>query len=225
MTEVVTGRPLLAIDSSTEQAGVGLFDGARVTEVSWAAGRTQTTSLLGQVERVLTLHGVVAAELGAIAVATGPGTFNGLRVGISVAKGLVLGLGVPLLGVPTLAAAALPYAEAGRPVIPVVAAGRGRLVWAEYRDGPNGWGPEVGPRNSTIEELSATLAKVPAGVIVTGELTPQQEPSVASVPGVTLVPAPLRARRPAAVAALAWARYQAGEADDPVALEPVYLGR
>ena len=225
MADVATSRPLLAIDSSTEQAGVGLFDGVRLAEVTWAAGRTQTASLLDQVDRLLALHGVTVADLGAIAEAIGPGTFNGLRVGMGVAKGLMLGLGVPLLGVSTLAAAALPYAEAGRSVVAIVAAGRGRLVWAEYRDGPDGWGPEAGPHNSTIDELSAFLPGRPAGAIVTGELTPEQEAIVASVPGVTLVPAPLRARRPAAVAALAWARYRAGEADDPVTLEPVYLGR
>ena len=217
-------RPLLAIDSSTEQAGVGLFDGVRAAELSWVAGRTQTASLLGQVHHLLTLCGLAAADLGAIAVATGPGTFNGLRVGIGVAKGLVLGLGVPLLGVPTLAAAALPYAAAGRPVVPVVAAGRGRLVWAEYRDGPDGWGPVAGPSNSTVEGLAAHLATTEQA-IVTGELTPEQEAALVGFPSATLVPRPLRARRPVAVVALAWPRYQAGEADDPVALEPVYLGR
>ena len=215
--------PLLAIDSSTEQAAVGVFDGERGGELTWAAGRTQTATLLGQVHHLLSLHGLVAGDLGAVAVATGPGTFNGLRVGVSVAKGLVLGLGVPLLGVPTLAAAALPHADAARPVVPVVAAGRGRLVWAEYRYGPDGWGPAAPPRNGTVEELAAHLRAAEA--IVTGELTPEQEATVAAVPGITLAPRPLRLRRASAVAALAWDRFLAGEADDPATLEPVYLGR
>ena len=217
--------PLLAIDSSTEQAGIALVDGGRVAELSWAAGRTQTASLLGQVHHLLGLHALAAADLGAVAVATGPGTFNGLRVGIGVAKGLVLGLGVPLLGVPTLAAAALPYAEAGRPVVPVVAAGRGRLVWAEYRGGPAGWEAVAPPRNGTVEELVSHLVAVADGTIVTGELTPEQEKLVAGAEGATVVPRLLRARRPAAVAALAWARLLAGETDDPAALEPIYVSR
>ena len=220
-----TERPLLAIDSSTEQAGVALVDGGRVAELSWAAGRTQTASLLGQVHHLLGLHGLAAADLGAVAVATGPGTFNGLRVGVGVAKGLVLGLGVPLLGVPTLAAAAFPYAGAGLPVVPVVAAGRGRLVWAEYRGGPAGWDAAATPRNGTAEELVAHVAEMPVGAIVTGELTPEQEGLVAGVAGVTVPPRLLRARRPAAVAALAWVRLAAAETDDPAGLEPVYLSR
>ncbi len=225
MTERPAERPLLAIDSSTEQAGVALVDGGRVAELSWAAGRTQTASLLGQVHHLLGLHCLAVADLGAVAVATGPGTFNGLRVGVGVAKGLVLGLGVPLIGVPTLAAAAFPYADSGRPVVPVVAAGRGRLVWAEYRGGPSGWGTVAPPRNGTVEELVAHLVAVAAGAIVTGELTPEQEELVTGIAGTTVAPRLLRARRPAAVAALAWARLLVGETDDPAALEPVYVSR
>jgi len=221
--DVTHPRPLLAIDSSTEQAGVGLFDGERGSELAWHAGRTQTATLLAQIHRLLGLHGLVAADLGAVAIATGPGTFNGLRVGMGIAKGLVLGLGVPLLGVPTLAAAALPHADAGRPVVPVVAAGRGRLVWAEYADGPAGWGAALPARNGTVEELIEHLHGGEA--VVTGELDPAQEAAVAAVPGVVLVPRPLRPRRPGAVAALAWDRHRAGEADDPASLEPVYAGR
>jgi len=219
-----TLRPLLAIDSSTEQAGVALYDGARGGELSWPAGRTQTTTLLAEVHHLLGLHGLAAADLGVIAVATGPGTFNGLRVGLGVAKGLVLGLGVPLLGVPTLAAVAAAHADAGRPVMAVVAAGRGRLVWAVYGDGPAGWGPAAAPKNGTVAALAEQLVGS-AGAIVTGELDAEQEAVVAAVPGVTLVPRPLRLRRPAALAALAWDRYLAGEADDAGTLEPVYAGR
>lgn len=216
-------RPLLAIDSSTEWAGLALFDGARAAELAWHAGRTQTAVVLAQIDRLLALHGCVAGDLGAIAVATGPGTFNGLRVGIGVAKGLVLGLGVPLLGVPTLAAAALPHADAGRPVVPIVAAGRGRLVWAVYADGPEGWGAIEAPRNGTVDDLVDRLRA--GGGLVTGELSAEQEAGVAALPGVTLVPRPLRLRRPGAVAALAWGRHRAGDADDAASLEPVYLGR
>src|SRR5215210_4830202 len=106
-----TGSVLLAFDSSTEQAGVALFDGVRRAEVAWDAGRTQTTSLLGQVHHLLGLLSLTVGDLGAIAVATGPGTFNGLRVGVSLAKGLAIALEIPILGVPTLAAGALPFAQ------------------------------------------------------------------------------------------------------------------
>lgn len=225
MTEPLA-RWLLAIDSSTEQAGVALFDGERLHESSWVAGRTQTASLLREVDHLLDLAGSSIEAVAAIAVATGPGTFNGLRVGMGVAKGLTLATGAVVLGVPTLDAAALPYAEAsaaGGPVVTVLAAGRGRLVWAVYADDGGGWGQQRRPRNGTPKELAAELAELPAGALVTGELAPAQEAVLAAVSGVRLPPRPLRVRRPAAVAALAWPRFAAGEADDAAALEPVYV--
>ena len=68
----------------------------------------------------------------AVAIATGPGAFTGLRVGFGVAKGFHLATGVPLIGIPTLEATALGFAICGIPVVAVVGAGRGRLVWARY---------------------------------------------------------------------------------------------
>jgi len=217
-------RCLLAIDSSTEQAGVALFDGVRRAEVVWDAGRTQTTSLLGQIHHLLDLLGMTVADLGAVAVATGPGTFNGLRVGVSVAKGLALGLDLPLLGVPTLQAAALPFATGARPVVPVVAAGRGRLVWAMSDGDGAGWTERRPPRNGTVDELASWLIALERPVVV-GELDQEQEARIRAVDGVTIPPVTLRSRRPGAVAELAWRRWQAGDVDDPAALEPVYLGR
>lgn len=216
---------ILAIDSSTEQAGLCLDQGGRLGELSWPAGRSQTVTLLGQVHALLELHGLTASDVGAIAVATGPGTFTGLRVGMSVAKGLVLGWGVPLVGVPTLAAAALPHAAAARPVVPVVAAGRGRLVWATYEGTFAAWRLVVPPRNGTVEELVAELTARPDEVIITGELDPAQAATLAASPRARLVPDALRGRRPAAFAALARQRLRRGEADNPVTLEPLYTGR
>ena len=215
-------RWLLAIDSSTERAGVALSDGDYLAETLWQAGRTQTTTVLPEIDHLLGLAGIAPAELTAIAVATGPGTFNGLRVGLSVAKGLVLASGARLLGVPTLDVAALPFAGE-RPVVAVLAAGRGRLVWATYQTTPDGWAQTVPPRNGRSADLAAELGALPNGTLVTGELTDALADEWARLPGIVLPPAPLRVRRPAALIALAWPRLLAGEFDDPAGLEPVYL--
>jgi tRNA threonylcarbamoyladenosine biosynthesis protein TsaB len=215
-------RWLLAIDSSTERAGVALSDGEYLAETLWPAGRSQTTTLLPEIDHLLGLAGIAPADLTAIAVATGPGTFSGLRVGMSVAKGLVLAGSAKLLGIPTLDIAALPFAGE-RPVVAVLAAGRGRLVWATYAATRDGWAQIVPPRNGRSAELAAELAALPHGALVTGEVSDAQAAELASLPGVRLPPAPLRSRRPAALIALAWPRLLAGELDDPAALEPVYL--
>jgi tRNA threonylcarbamoyladenosine biosynthesis protein TsaB len=213
---------LLAIDSSSEQASVALYDGVRVAEVTWIAGRDQTATLLAEIDRLFGLVHTDATRLTAIGVAIGPGMFNGLRVGMSVAKGFVLGLDIPLIGVSTLDVAARPFGGLGLPVLAVVAAGRGRLVWAEYRAGEDGFHQTVSPCNGTVEELAAHSRRLDA-CLVTGELTPDQASVIQSQAGVRLPPASGRLRRASALAELAWGRFQRDDLDDAVELEPVYV--
>src|SRR4051812_20321526 len=130
MSAVAASQPwLLAIDTSTEQAGIALTDGSRTAETSWWAGRDQTVTVLAQIDRLVDLVGINPGEIAAIAVATGPGMFNGLRVGMSIAKGWHLGSGAVLIGVSTFDITTEPYSGLGLPVIATIAAGRGRLVW------------------------------------------------------------------------------------------------
>lgn len=216
-------RWLLAIDSSTDQAGVALFDGQRLAELSWTAGRTQTTSLLSEIDHLLHLQGVVLNDIAAIAVATGPGAFSGLRVGFGIAKGLSLARGTPLLGVPTLDAAALPWSDRDTPVIAVVQAGRGRIVWAEYGRVDGAWPQTAPPLNGTPAELIDRCTEFSPGVTVTGELGDALVTELKSLPGIAVPDTALRLRRPGSVAELAWARHTRGESDDPGSLAPVYL--
>jgi tRNA threonylcarbamoyladenosine biosynthesis protein TsaB len=216
-------RWLLAIDSSTDQAGVALFDGQRLAELTWTAGRTQTTSLLSEVDHLLNLQVVALDDIAAIAVATGPGAFSGLRVGFGIAKGLSLARGIPLLGVPTLDATALPWSEHERPVVAVVQAGRGRIVWAEYSRVDGIWRQTATPLNGTPAELIARCGAFAAGVTVTGELGDALVSDLMSLPGIAVPGSALRPRRPGHLAALAWARLSRGEADDLGSLAPVYL--
>jgi tRNA threonylcarbamoyladenosine biosynthesis protein TsaB len=213
---------LLAIDTSSEQAGLALFDGDHVAEVTWNAGRDQTATVLGEIDRLCSLMHVAVSDLAVVAVATGPGMFNGLRVGMSVAKGLVLGLDVPLIGVSTLEVAAQPFAGFDRPVVPVVAAGRGRLVWAEYRKRMGALRQFVSPRNGTTEELASVAASLGA-CVVTGELDRQQAASLEGVPGVVLPSVAARLRRASSLAEIARERFLAGDVDDAVELEPLYV--
>lgn len=157
---------LLAIDTSTDFAGIGLLEEDGAVALTWKAGRNQTVALLDQVDRCLRLAGVAQDELGGVVVASGPGMFTSLRVGISLAKGLAFALDLPIVGVPTLQVAALPWTGLGRDVIAVVAAGRGRVVWQRFKsfDAPVG-----APVNTSTDELRiAALDGEPA--LVTGEL-------------------------------------------------------
>ena len=214
---------LLAIDSSTEQAGVALFDGERVAEVSWSAGRSQTTSLLGEIDHLLRLHGIGLSDVGAIAVATGPGAFSALRVGAGTAKGLSLARDLPLIGIPTLDVAAAAFAGHRRSVVTVIAAGRGRLVWGIYGNVDGGWRQSGQAINGTPAELRDVCNGAPGELIVTGELSAELVAALSELPGLVIPPVSQRVRRPGALAELAWARWLRHDTDDPAALEPVYL--
>jgi tRNA threonylcarbamoyladenosine biosynthesis protein TsaB len=207
---------LLAIDTSTERAGLALTDGAETAELSWYAGRDQTVAVLEQIDHLLSLEHIDAARLAAIAVATGPGMFNGLRVGMSLAKGLYLASGTRLIGVSTLAATAEPFRGLVPNVAAVVAAGRGRMVWQIFPG-------DAEPVNGTADELAAAVEARPGDVLIAGDLDPAQAERLTGAGGA-LVPEPtLRQRRPGTLAALGWQRLRAGAFDDPVALAPVYV--
>ncbi|MER3438577.1 MAG: tRNA (adenosine(37)-N6)-threonylcarbamoyltransferase complex dimerization subunit type 1 TsaB [Chloroflexota bacterium] len=214
---------LLAIDTSSEQTGIALINGARAAETVWSAGRDQTTSVLSEIDCLRRLTGIEVSDLAAIAVATGPGMFNSLRVGMSIAKGFVLGLDAPLIGVPTLEITAYPFSQHPGHVIATVAAGRGRLVWAIYGGAPELWRQLEPPQNGTLHDLIAIAQALSSQLTITGELTREQERTLRAATSATIPPQSARLRRPLALAEIAWQRFEAGMVDDPVSLEPVYL--
>jgi tRNA threonylcarbamoyladenosine biosynthesis protein TsaB len=217
-------RPILSIDTSSGQGGLAIYDGRRLSTRSWPADRSHTTTLLSEIHHLLDGADAGVRDLAAVAIATGPGAFTGLRVGFGVAKGFHLATGVPLIGIPTLDAAALGFATCGIPVVAVVGAGGGRLVWASYNTNPEGLVQSRPPRNGTMGEFIEELREsVPA--LVTGEIDDDQAGLIARLEGVSLPPAPLRTRQPGALAELAWRRWRVGNVDEARAIEPIYLSR
>ena len=217
-------QPILIIDTSSSQGGIALYDGQTLSTRSWPAERSHTTTLLSEIHHLLDRAEIEVRDLGAIGIATGPGAFTGLRVGFGVAKGFHLATGLPLIGIPTLEAAALAFATCGSSIIATVGAGRGRLVWARYEPGSAGLTESRPPRNGTAAELAEELQGT-GPVLVTGEIDDEQARFIAQIDGVSIPPIPLRGRHPGALAEFAWRRWRAGSIDDAVTIELVYLSR
>lgn len=213
---------LLALDSSTDQTGICLADGDHAAELIWDARRDQTTTLLSAVDQLLTLQHLALSDLSALAVATGPGAFTSLRVGLSTAKGLAYARDLPLIGIPTLDAAARPFAAHGQDVVAALAAGRGRLAWATFGTRDGVWRQVQSPRNGEIEDLLIELRDRESQPLVTGEFDAEQRTRLQRA-GVETVPPMLSGRRPAGLAALAWDRLRHGDVDDAATLTPIYL--
>jgi tRNA threonylcarbamoyladenosine biosynthesis protein TsaB len=215
---------MLSIDTSSGQGGIALYDGRTLSTRTWPAGRSHTTTLLSEVHHLLDQAEVRVRDLSAVAIATGPGAFTGLRVGFGVAKGFHLATGLPLIGIPTLEATAFGFATCRIPVVAVVGAGRGRLVWARYEVSTEGLVQSRPPRNGTVSELADELRES-GQILVTGEIDDVQAGLIAQIDGVSLPPAPVRMRQPGALAELARRRWQAGIVDEASAIEPLYLSR
>lgn len=112
---------ILMIETSTECCSVALSDGARIVAARVDENpRQQSAMLAPYIEAVLREGGCTAAELDAIAVSEGPGSYTGLRVGVSTAKGICFGAGKPLIGIDTLAVLAR-QADPGRSFSRIIA--------------------------------------------------------------------------------------------------------
>jgi tRNA threonylcarbamoyladenosine biosynthesis protein TsaB len=111
----------LAIDSASKSAGAALLrDGEVLLEIGWNLGRHHGETLLPVIDDLYRIAGRKPAETNLIALTTGPGSFTGLRIGASVAKGLAFTWGIPVAGVSTLAALALNGGPGERPVCPML---------------------------------------------------------------------------------------------------------
>jgi tRNA threonylcarbamoyladenosine biosynthesis protein TsaB len=213
---------LLAIDTSTLVTGLALYDEAGPrAEATWNSGRNHTAQLLPQLDLLLRHTGATRADLRAVAVALGPGSWSGLRVGLSVAKGMAIAGGLALLGVGTLDALALQFARPGLPVYPLIRLGRERFATARF-EGASAARQEP-DRNLTLAELVAAVSE---RALFCGDL---DEPTRAELrrglgPRALFPGTAAGLRRPAFLAELAWRRYAGGERDDLVTLEPIYLG-
>lgn len=165
---------VLAIDTSTRVGGVALCEGGQVLgEDTWQAGGHQTTQVLPAAARLWERAGHTVRDLALVVVAIGPGSFTGLRVGLSLAKGLCLPLGIPLVGVPTLDALAYQVtagiARTAR-LVAVVNAGRGMYYAGTYTASSGQLRREAEFAVVSAEELVALARGQRGEVVVAGEL-------------------------------------------------------
>ncbi|HEC33171.1 MAG TPA: tRNA (adenosine(37)-N6)-threonylcarbamoyltransferase complex dimerization subunit type 1 TsaB [Chloroflexi bacterium] len=212
---------LLALDTATRVASLALHDGRRVRyEATWEAGRQQTVQLTPRLVAALESLGLDVEGLSGVAVALGPGSFTGLRVGMAVAKGLALARNIPLLGVPTLDVMAVAQGRDRRPLVTVLEAGRGRICAAIYR-WRKGWQRREGPFLTTWEDLAAGVEKP---TLFCGEVDKEGVETLERLGEMAvLLPPACRLRRAGFLAELAWERIRQGQADDPATLVPLYL--
>lgn len=237
---------LLAIDTSTSVLTVALSkDRSIVAERRSQAERNHSIKLLPQIDDMLKEAGVSPADLDAVAVGVGPGSYTGVRIGITVAKTFAWSLGIPVIGVSGLEALALGdahtlehknHSAAGpRWYIPLLDARRKQAFCAVYESGPDGWRTVAEDAIRVVEDWLKPLGEllshsreqgVEPGRIVFGGETVGFCDAIEEWgrSGSIAIPTDIRESQVSAadIAELAWRRIDNGEYDDTHGIVPNY---
>jgi len=206
---------VLAVETSTLSGGAALLDERVVGEYMLDVRVTHSERLMTAIDQLLGDAGWTVRDLEGIAVTVGPGSFTGLRVGLSTVKGLALALAIPVAAVPTLdaMAAMLPYAAL--PVCPVLDARKREVYASLYRWDGLGMRRQWDYLAIAPDDLARRLDEP---VIVVGDGA-----HAIDSPWARRVEPPRRGPAPAVVGALGRTRLALGDTVAAADLVPIYL--
>jgi len=214
---------ILAIDSSTQWLSVALYDAAEEVfpfEKTWRSTRRHTIELAPAVAEILNEVGATIHDLQALAVATGPGSFTSLRIGLAFAKGMALANHIALIGVPSLDILAFSHPAADLPLICVLQAGRDKLAACRYFYQEQ-WIAQGDPFVLTPQELSE---EIETETLICGEMNAEERKIIGRKWKKAHLCSPSGSvRRAAWLAELAAQKLMQGKIDDPMPLAPIYL--
>ncbi|CAN5172325.1 tRNA (adenosine(37)-N6)-threonylcarbamoyltransferase complex dimerization subunit type 1 TsaB [soil metagenome] len=214
---------LLAIDTSTAWASVALFDGRDVlVEETWHAQRRHADELFPTIERVLARGHSTLGAVTRIAVATGPGSFSGLRVAIAAAQGIARGRGAALVGVSTLDVLAYPPASSKVRTCAVLPAGRTDHYAALYQERNRRW---LRRSPFIVRPLEDLCRQIDTHTLFVGELGPGGEAALRDLLGPrALFASPAsRMRRAGYLAELGWRALDEAPQGRLAPFEPIYV--
>jgi tRNA threonylcarbamoyl adenosine modification protein YeaZ len=215
----------LAIDTSTEIASLAILqDEDIISEMTWHCGLNHSVEMFPRLDYLIRKSGLDIRSTDCVFVALGPGSFNGLRVGVSAAKGLAYSLGARVIGIGTLEIAAYPYSQMEWQVCALQNAGRQEIAAALFKRKARRW-QEVAPAHLTTVE--ALAQEIKEKTLFCGEFdagTASGIKKVFKTQAILASPA-LRLRRAANLAELGRGRLIKEDYDDPATLQPCYLRR
>jgi tRNA threonylcarbamoyladenosine biosynthesis protein TsaB len=215
---------IFSLNTSTRQYSLALLQNETVLgEYLLSSGSSHFRDLMPCIDDLLEKTSLTPAQLEGVTVAIGPGSFTGIRVGLAVAKGLSQGLGIPLIGVPTLAglASQIPYAR--EDICPVVTSRKGELFAALFRRDPDNQLTRI------KQDASLKVADLPMLIkrktIIIGNDFTVQCPIMQQYVGkkALLAPPNLWNLRASSIGALGLQRLLEGSSDSVSELVPIYL--
>jgi len=215
---------ILGIDTSTSCSSIGFVDGESVVaEYLLDVPTTHSERLLDAIKHVLEQTGYAAGELDGWAVSLGPGSFTGLRIGISTIKGLAFATAKPVAGIPTLDALAFNVSPTPYLICPILDARKGEVYTSFYQYDEKGLLRRLSDFQALHpEDLAKRIERktifLGSGVKTYGEHLQKAVPALAY-----FVPDPLNLPRGSSVAKLGLERFRRNEALDLSSFTPVYV--
>jgi len=211
----------LALDTSSKTNSIALArEGKVVSSFIWSSSHNETVELLPNLVYLLKQTRTEIDLLEAIYIALGPGSFNSLRVGLSIAKGLAFSLNIPLFSLSTLEIMAYPFAYTELPIIPVQLTGRDRIATAIYRQDKK-WHCIKSEYLSTLELV---CSQVKQQTFFCGEINPDTRNFIQQELGsLAIIPPIPNISHIDSLALLGWNKLLNGNQDNIYTLQPLYL--
>lgn len=226
---------LLAIETSSRVGSVALCrNGKTVAERSFEHGLQNAAHLLPLIDEICREQVVTPSELEVVAVSIGPGSFTGLRIGVTLAKTLCFATGAKLIAVPSLPVIASNAPDDAQYVMPILDAKRDQAFAAVYERNANAEGPSRKQKaesahgldeivTAQLVHLPELLARAPRPLVVLGEGVKYHRQHLGA--DVTIAPEALWQPRASTVARIAMQLAQRGAFADPFKLTPMYIRR
>ncbi len=216
---------ILAFETSAKAASVALVeDGWLVAEYQQNSGQTHSRTLMKMAEDLLRNCDRKPEDVTAVACAAGPGSFTGVRIGVSAAKGFAWGLELPCVGVSTLEGMVRGIAVADGVYCAVMDARRNQVYTALFSVKDGNICRLTEDMAISVEELGTLLKKEENNKFLVGDGALLCYNNLRSeVPDLILLPEHLRMQRASGTAMVAWDRLSAGECPNGAELIPNYL--
>ncbi len=216
---------IMAFDSTAKSASVAVLDGERVlAEYNIDNGLTQSELLLPMAEDMLRALKLSFSEVKLFACSTGPGSFTGVRIGVSLVKGLAFGRGVPCVGVSTLEALAESLRGLRGIIVPVMDARRDQVYTAIFSSDGNELVRRAEDMAVSHSALAEMLRDAEDRIYLVGDGYGVTKAALDALGVKTeTTPERLRLESAASVGAVAYRKYKEGEAVDDLTISPTYL--
>ena len=215
----------LAIECATQTVSIALLDREKIlADLYLDAGRGHSEVLLPALEKLFLLTGLTTERIDLLVCTTGPGSFTGVRIGVSTIKGLAVATGKPIVGVSTLEALAMTVYPSRRLICPLLDARKNQVYAGLYRLAPDGMPEAVAPdRLTDLGLLLKTLAAEEVDFVGDLAVLDQKQLCEAGAPVYERHACRCSRLNASAVGLIGLRRYQSGRIEDLLTFSPTYL--